>query len=237
MQHADSQQVDQVVESVLAQLNSTASEPQDAGAGGRAYTVLRAGITRNLLPPGTRLSEAEIAGALNVSRTPVRSAFQRLLQEGLVEVGPKRQLFVREFGLEDRRETMLLRAALERITVGQAAGSIDLDQIDDLRLILMRQRRAADRGDIETFIELDDQFHLGIARSVGLRQVEEFLRQLRGLIRLMGIRVLLEKQDRRYQVLDEHEAILTALETHDEAAALAALDEHLSNTYDLPRLP
>lgn len=202
------------------------------GAGGYAHAALRAGILRELLPAGTPLAEAELAEAMGVSRTPVRQALQALLQEGLVEIGRKRQLFVRAFSAAERREAMLLRQALERLAITEAAGVIELSEIDELRLVLMRQRRAADRGDVDEFIELDDVFHIGIARRARLPLLERFLGQLRASIRLMGLRAVTQ-EGRLSEVLDEHEAILTALEARDAPTALEALDRHLANTYAL----
>jgi DNA-binding GntR family transcriptional regulator len=223
----------ELVATMLAALDAAGVDlTEGSGAGGRAYAALRAGIMRDLLPPGTRLAEAELAMALGVSRTPVRSALQVLLQEGLVETGAKRQIFVRVFTPDEQREAILLREALERTAIAEASRVIELSEIDELRLVLMRQRRAADRGDIEAFIDLDDQFHLGIAQRARLPLLEKFLGQLSATIRLMGLRAAMH-EGRPSAVLDEHEAILVALEKRDAKAAQAALDRHLSNTYKL----
>ena len=65
------------------------------GAAERAYDAIRSAIVRGALTPGTALGEDELAAALGISRTPVRSALQTLLAEHLVESGPRRQIFVR----------------------------------------------------------------------------------------------------------------------------------------------
>lgn len=218
---------------MLAELEAGGVEIADSpGAGGRAYATLRAGILRNLLPPGTVLSEAELASALGISRTPVRSALQMLLHEGLLELGPKRQVFVRGVADAEGREVMLLRAALERVAVAEATPVIELAEIDELRLIVMRQRRAADRGDVEGFIDLDDLFHLGIARRAHLPLLEKLLGQLRAFVRIMGLRAV-SREGRLYEVLEEHEAILQSFEARDAVGALHALDRHLARTYAL----
>jgi DNA-binding GntR family transcriptional regulator len=218
---------------VLAALNVGGGQPPDGqSAADWAYAAIRAGITRDVLPPGTRLAEAELATALGVSRTPVRSALQTLLRDGLLSVGSKRQLYVREFSPAERREVMMLRTALERAAVTAASVTIELSEIDELRLTLMRQRRAADAGDVETFLDLDDQFHLGIAERAQLPLLMSFLAQLRACIRLMGLRAA-SRPGRMPKVIIEHTAIVDALEAHDTGAALAALDRHFANTYEL----
>ena len=71
------------------------------------------------------LAESDLAAELKISRTPVRQALGLLLQEGLVEVGARRQLIVRGFSDEHRREILLLREALEGTAVRHAADVID----------------------------------------------------------------------------------------------------------------
>ena len=61
------------------------------------YARLREGILRGDPPPGSVLDQRQLAESLASSRTPVREALRRLLQEGLVEVGSRRQVTVRDF--------------------------------------------------------------------------------------------------------------------------------------------
>ena len=61
-----------------------------------------------------------------------------------------------------------------------------VDELDELHVVLRRQRRAADREATEEFIDLDDQFHLGIARAARLPILMRFLGQIRAITRLMG---------------------------------------------------
>jgi GntR family transcriptional regulator, rspAB operon transcriptional repressor len=195
-----------------------------------AYQHLRDVILRGTLPVGSVLAESDLAAELKISRTPVRQALGLLLQEGLVEVGARRQLIVRGFSDEHRREILLLREALEGTAVRHAADVIDMDDVDLLRLILIRQRRAANEGREEDFIDLDEQFHLKIAEEAQLPILYGFLSQLRGFVRLMRVGV-----DRHpgymTEVVAEHEALVDALERHDGEAAAAALSLHLEHSH------
>jgi DNA-binding GntR family transcriptional regulator len=218
---------------MLAALEGAGVELPDRSNQGRwAYAVLRAGIIRRLLPPGTRLVEGDLGEALGISRTPIRSALQSLLEEGLLETGAKRQLFVRELDASERREIRLLREALERVAVVEAATALDVDEIDQLRLLLIKQRRAASASDVERFMDLDDQFHLAIARGARLPLLERFLGQIRAWVRLTGIHAL-DHGDRLERVLAEHDDIVEALDAGDGERALAALDRHLGATHAL----
>jgi GntR family transcriptional regulator, rspAB operon transcriptional repressor len=195
----------------------------------RAYAYVRDEILRGRLPAGSLLPEGAIAEALGISKTPVRQALQTLRREGLLDVGPRRQLIVRGFDDDHRREILEIRKALESISVRRACESITLDEVDRLRLLLLQQKRAADAGDEETFIELDERFHLQIAAAANLRLVERFLSQLRGFVRV--IRLGTTRSPGHLQaVVEEHAAIIDALEARRPAQAARALEEHLSHT-------
>jgi DNA-binding GntR family transcriptional regulator len=192
----------------------------------RAYAYVRDGILRGQLPVGQVLTESEIAAALQQSRTPVRHALGLLLQEGLVEVGPRRQLVVRGFTPDHRAEILMLREALEGLAVRRACEVMDIDDIDYLHLSLIRQRRAAEQGRDNDFIDLDEEFHLKIAEGAQLPILHGVLGQLRGFVRVVRLGAsrppsVLE------QVVAEHERILHALERRDPDAAVAALRDHL----------
>jgi GntR family transcriptional regulator, rspAB operon transcriptional repressor len=192
----------------------------------QAYNYIRDGILRGELPAGSVLAETEIAEALGNSRTPVRHALGLLLQEGLVEVGPRRQLIVRGFTPEHRTELLVLREALEDVAVRRACEVMAMEDIDYLRLLLMRQRRAANEGREDDFIELDEQFHLKIAEGARLPILVRFLGQLRGFVRVMRLGTVRHPRH-LVQVLAEHSAIVDALERRDVKAATAALVQHL----------
>jgi GntR family transcriptional regulator, rspAB operon transcriptional repressor len=195
----------------------------------RAYEYLREGILSGEIPAGTFLAEGEIAAALGVSRTPVRQALRLLLQEDLVEVGYRRQLAVRGVSAERRREVFLLRHALEEVAVTEAARSIAIEDVDQLRLLVMRQRRAAAAEKRVEFISLDEEFHGRIATSANLPTLHRFLSQLRAFIRLMGTEAI-TREGRMPQVVDEHEKIIDAIEARDALAAVAAVRHHLAET-------
>lgn len=197
------------------------------------YQHLRDAILRGALPVGSVLAEGEIATRLDVSRTPVRQALGLLLQEGLLEVGGRRQLVVRGLSEEHRHEILLLREALEGTAVRHAAEVIEIEDVDLLRLLLIRQRRAADDGREGDFVDLDEQFHLKIAEEARLPILYGFLSQLRGFVRLMRLAAG-RHPSYMHEVLAEHEALVDALERHDPDAACAALLNHLHRSHYEP---
>jgi GntR family transcriptional regulator, rspAB operon transcriptional repressor len=192
----------------------------------RAYDRLRRGILNGEFPAGTVVSDGQVAEGLGMSKTPVRQALKLLAQEGLLETGRRRQPVVRGISPDQREEVLEIREALERIAVTHACRAMALDDVDQLRLSLFRQRRAAEAGDESTFIDLDEDFHLALARGAGLPTLERLLAQLRGFVRLMRLGTVRD-EGHLFHVLAEHERIVDAVEQRDENAALAALTEHL----------
>ena len=192
----------------------------------RAYEHVRRGILNGDYPVGSVVSDREIAEELGMSKTPVRQALKLLAQEGLLELGRRRQLVVRGFTAEHRQEVLEIREALERIAVSHACRDMPIEEIDLLRVSLFRQRRAAEAGDETQFIELDEEFHLMIASGAGLQTLAQILTQLRGFVRLMRLGTR-RHEGHLFRVLAEHEALVDALEKRDEKLALRALSDHL----------
>jgi DNA-binding GntR family transcriptional regulator len=206
----------------------------DAGVGrltASAYEYLRSAILGHQYPPGSVLTEATLAAHLGVSKTPIRHALRALYQEGLLELGPRRQMLVCDVPRAQHHELLEVREALERIAVAHACRDMVDDDFDHLRTVLRRQRRAAEAGNADVFIDLDEELHVAIAARSGLRLVPRVMRQLRGFVRLMQRNT---RRDPGYllRVLTEHECLVDALELRDESAALAALRSHLhTNEY------
>ena len=194
----------------------------------RAYDHVRGEILRGRLPVGSVVAEGSVADELGISKTPVRQALQSLRRDGLLELGPRRQLIVRGFSKEHRREVLAVRIALESLSVRRACETMSIEEIDYLRLLLIQQKRAVDAGDEDRFIELDEQFHLHIAAAAGLPIVERFLSQLRGFVRVMRLGTTRPPGHLR-EVWAEHERIADLLESRRPAQAQRALREHLEH--------
>lgn len=192
----------------------------------RAYDFLREGILRGEFPAGAVIVDAEVAEALGVSKTPVRQALKLLEQEGLLERGARRQLVVRAFTSDQREEIVEVREALGTIAVRHACRSMSTEDIDLLRLSILRQRRAAQAGDEDAFIELDEDFHLLLTHGARVPVVLRFLKQIRGFVRLMRLGTR-RRKGYMFEVIAEHETIVDAIDARDETAAIAALSSHI----------
>src|SRR3954453_18499756 len=192
----------------------------------RTYEQMRSGIIGGRYPAGTVLGEGRLAENLGVSKTPVRHALNRLRAEGFLVPGPRRQLVVADLSPERRAEIRDVRKALETIAVRTACEVSSMDDVDYLRLLLIRQRRAADAHAEDDFIELDEELHLAIAAAARLPVVERMLTTIKGFVRVMRLGTA-RSRDHLYNVLAEHEAIVDAIERRDSDGAVDALSAHL----------
>lgn len=192
-----------------------------------AYEHVRMSILRGRFSVGSIVAERDVAGELGMSKTPVRQALQMLRREGLLEVGRRRQLTVRGFTARHRAEVLEIREALEQISVRHAAKEMPLEEIDYLRLLVMRQHRAVQGGRDDEFVDLDEEFHIRLAEGADLPIVAKSIAQLRGFVRIM--RLGTNARDASHAVT-EHTAILDAVESRDADAATQALFAHLRNS-------
>lgn len=98
-----------------------------------AYSVVRDRILSNEYPPGTTLNQAQLAVDLGISTTPLREALRRLQSEGLVRLGAHRDASVTALSVEEARDLLELRLALDPLAAGLAAQRRTKDDIAAIR--------------------------------------------------------------------------------------------------------
>lgn len=130
-----------------------------------AVQLLRNRIYTGEYPPGTRLPQAQLAGELGVSRTPLREAFRTLLREGLLEEYGQGVRVV-SLDLGKVLKAYELREALEGLSATLAARSDDVAPLEvELRRSLDAQREAIKAGDYAAYTEENVRFHFAIWRA------------------------------------------------------------------------
>jgi DNA-binding GntR family transcriptional regulator len=128
----------------------------------QAARVLREEILSGAIASGARLGEAELAGRLSVSRTPIREALSRLAAEGLVDLQPNRGARVASWTTEQLREIFDLRLRLEPYAVRLAVPRLTPDQLTELDQLATAMSRAGRPGrnqDLAAIVELNRRFH------------------------------------------------------------------------------
>ncbi|KRE42734.1 GntR family transcriptional regulator [Knoellia sp. Soil729] len=193
------------------------------------HAAVLADVMSGALPPGTPLDEVALAEQHTVSRTPVREALRRLQSEGLLETGPRRQLLVVDVSPEHKREITTLRIAIESAAAAQASKIRTDDDLDELELLVMKQRRAAQAGDAETFMQLDEEFHLTLAGAARMPTLSRILGQLGAFVRLIRLG---EETPTTHMLglVREHEELISLLTLRKAPKLQSALRSHIQRT-------
>ncbi len=195
--------------------------------GTRVYEVLRQAIVRLELRPGDLLSEAQVAEQLGVSRQPVREAFIKLSETGLVDIRPQRGTFVRLISMRDVRNAQFLREAIEVAIAGRAAERAGCESPAALDSLVAAQAEAAKADDTNLFLRLDEEFH---QRVIELADCRDAWRVLEGLKAQMDrVRYLSLRHATPLETLiAQHAGIARAIARRDPDSAREQMRVHLS---------
>lgn len=174
------------------------------------------------------LSEAQVAASSGISRTPVREALMRLEAEGFIRRVPHKGAYIPALSDRDVDEVMQARRVVEEWSVHEVAPRPGLVP-DKLALLLQQQEDDQDPVD---FIAHDLEFHTTIIRAVGNSLMGDFYNSLRDRQMRMGVRIVMNDEHRKKQVLVEHRAIADAIRAGDVDAAVRSVREHLRTTHD-----
>jgi DNA-binding GntR family transcriptional regulator len=189
-----------------------------------AYDQLRSRLRSGELRAGQRLREAELAKALDVSRTPVREALRRIAADGLIQVVAGRGLIVSEFDQQQVRELYALRGLLEGGAAMLAATYASAADLALMRNLL--DRSASYTGSPLDTMRLNAQFHRAVHESARNRYLEQALAQMSDSLGLL-VGTTFSEPGRATAALAEHYAILEALERRDGAMAERLAREHI----------
>jgi DNA-binding GntR family transcriptional regulator len=128
------------------------------------FDAIRDGIVDRVLTPGARISEANVASQLNVSKTPVREALLRLRHIGLVELSERGLTVVRP-SVKAIRDAYESRAGIERTAAEYAAYRATTEEHERILLLARCSLERAQAQDGPRFRAFDREFHEAIARS------------------------------------------------------------------------
>jgi DNA-binding GntR family transcriptional regulator len=192
----------------------------------QAYLALKQAIVSGALAPETLIDKNEWCAVFDISRLSITGAINRLAFERLVVVEPQRGSYVAKIRLEDVRQWMLMRRALEMEVVAVCATSMSDDAIKGLGQNLAYQQAAIKSGDLQGFHELDTRFHRQMAEGLGLARVSEVLDPIRTHLERVR-RTLLPEPGRLEGTFIEHEAIYRTIAARQPDQARNAMANHL----------
>lgn len=189
----------------------------------RVYDQLLTAIRTLALVPGQSLSEVELAEQLHVSRTPLREAIARLAENGLVRVVPQVGTTVSRIGLGDVVQAQFVRETLELGAFGVACRRPERDTTV-LRALLASQRAALAAGDFDAFFAHDEALHEHLFVLSGYPGAWAAVQGMK--VQLDRLRRLVPDPATVAELIDEHEAIVDALEGGRLAAGQRVIRSH-----------
>jgi DNA-binding GntR family transcriptional regulator len=197
------------------------------------YAVLRDGITgMNIYAPDAdlRLDERRMSEQLGISRTPIREALARLEQEGLVEIVPRRGVFIRRKSLQEVLEMIIAWAALEGMAARLAAARVGDKDVASLKKLAGGFASAEAADHLDEYSDANIRFHQKILELSGCGLLKEMADGLFVHMRAIRSRAMAEG-DRVRRSLVDHQHIIAALEGHDGDAAERLVREHTMNLH------
>jgi DNA-binding GntR family transcriptional regulator len=185
-------------------------------------------IVHGLDAPGSPLLESALARRLSTSRTPVREALTRLLEEGYVEKVPGRGFFVGRVTMSLIRDVFEVRRLLEGAAAARAAELADARAIALLRELAAIEYRPEDPASYQRAAEANSRFHVAVAQAsrnaIFVDMVRHCLDQVTRLVALGVDPAALQRIARA-----EHEAVAETIASRDPAAARQAMERHLDH--------
>jgi DNA-binding GntR family transcriptional regulator len=190
----------------------------------KAYHEIRGLIVSLALAPGAVIDERRLVERLGIGRTPVREALRRLAQERLVEVYPRRGMFVTGVDVRQLARLSEVREVLEpeaaRLAAERATDA-------DLQELVALQSELDTAGD-QRLMELDERIHRAVYRAAHNDLLEATLEQYYVLaLRIWSIAI--DRAHGLEEAVEAHRALLDAIQVGDGERAADTMRAHVQN--------
>jgi DNA-binding GntR family transcriptional regulator len=196
-------------------------------------TAIQTRIVTGEIPPGTRLRQEQLAAEYRLSRTPIREALRKLQAEGTVELVPNQGAVVRGPTVRDVREGYEVRAELEGMAAALAATWITDEHLRELQEAEELFRQASE-DEPAGWIAANDRFHEAVQAAAGNLRLRRTIGDLhKAFPRSLTWGALQADSGLIAQNVEQHQAVLTAIEARDPEAARDAMRHHVLRAGEL----
>jgi DNA-binding GntR family transcriptional regulator len=186
-------------------------------------------IVEGELPPGERVNEGALSEQFGISRTPLREALKVLASEGLVELRPNRGTRVSAITPEEVGELFEAVSGIERMAGELAALRMTERDIERLKALHERMERHYEAGERHEYFRLNQQIHNTVVSLAGNSILEATHASL--MVRVRRARYMaIQSPERWHESVQEHRAIMQALEARDSAGAGDLILNHVRRT-------
>jgi DNA-binding GntR family transcriptional regulator len=220
--------IKQAQQSPLTSAPLTIVTPASPSLRDAAYDAIKHRIITCVFKPGDYLNEAFVSASIGIGRTPVHQAVDRLTQDGLLEVIPRKGVIVKPVSLDEVAQIIDARRINEPYCARLAAERADHIDISVLGDILNRADAWTEVRNIEQMMLLDREFHIALAKAAKNGVMSGFLQNLHERsLRFWFISLTAHEHHREVQ--KEHRAIFEAIRAHNPDAAAQAMVDHIDS--------
>jgi DNA-binding GntR family transcriptional regulator len=197
----------------------------------RVYQNIKFQIIRGVLKPGIRLLEVEISKAMNISRAPIREAFNRLEEEGFVTIIPRKGVAVSKITAQVIENIFEIRETLESLAVKKSIGKISIEKLEKVGESFKKfVDKSTNTENCIQYLTLDKKFHDLLSQNCGNKKLIELLANFQEQIH--WLRNISIKRMTFAGSIKEHLAIIEALKKNDEELIIKVLLQHLERAKD-----
>ncbi|WP_206911465.1 hypothetical protein IGL98_002277 [Enterococcus sp. DIV0840] len=201
------------------------------------YKAFRKTIILGEISAGQRINEKEFSEVMNISRTPIRYALQKLVEEGLVDHFRGVGIIVQGISLNDANEIYAIRKSLDVLATITAMKEMTVEDFDELKTLLEETERLNETNEIDQVLQKFSDFNELIyekSKMLRLKSIVMKLREYLVYFRDISIR----SKDRRDKALNEHWLIYKCMINQEEEQLALLITEHLdySQTFILKEM-
>ena len=208
--------------------------PQKQSLRDEAYASLRTALFQGVFKPNQKITEYEIAGALGVSRTPVREALNLFRSQGILRQERGGSYVFTLPSLKQIEEIFEIRRVLEPLAAKKVIGNCTGADIDRLEAIVSKEREILDGKDSAGFFQLNMEFRTTLFNLCGNESLAKIINSFMDYIYFIGM-LTLKKKSVRELVIQIHTRITRALRNNDTTTLVAVINEHLDQAIDAIR--
>ncbi|MCE5242413.1 MAG: GntR family transcriptional regulator [Syntrophobacteraceae bacterium] len=191
----------------------------------QVYQYLRSAIQKGVLVPGTSVKLENLAGALGISKTPLKEAILQLECEGFLEIQPRRGVLIKKLTYQEIKDYYEIIGSLESSVLLDVFDRLSDTHVREMKQSNAEQKDALESGDCDRYYRLNLGFHdvfLKLSANATMRRMVVPLKQ-----RLYDIPQRVYWKDWEYRNMQEHARLIECIETGDKLGAVGILrDEH-----------
>jgi DNA-binding GntR family transcriptional regulator len=198
-----------------------------ANSAKRAYEAIRELVIDFQLKPEERINEVQLAQSLNLSRTPVREALNRLASEGFLVFAPNRGFFFRALDIDGLMRIFELRSIVETGSFALACDRASRDELAEMASFWDAALKRYAHGDPDEILDLDERFHLTLASLSHNPEIVQSLTGINARIRFVR-RIQIARSPTHPRLVEEHSQLVDALQRRSARAGTTILRHHIS---------